>query len=162
MGRFVSDEFHRRLVRFITPLPRADMASLLFTDLAIDAWFLVDMCVQLCTALPLKGGDMAIDKKVIWGTFFRKQFFFFYALHVLLYIANFSGAPIWVRFPSRPPWKYRLHPLQVSLDAAGREATAVSVTLTRAPVPTTRYGGLRAVCGLQRFGVCGSTSARWQ
>jgi hypothetical protein len=62
----------------------------------MDAWFVVDMLIALCTAVPLKNGGLEKDKKAIRDNFFRNRFFVFYAPAVALYIADVANLPIWV------------------------------------------------------------------
>ncbi len=71
----------------------------LIVDAAMDAWFALDMGVQLCTAVVLPSGEITIDKDRIRSTFFRKRFFIHYAPALLLYITDLVGAPIWVSPP---------------------------------------------------------------
>ena len=71
-------------------------------DWTFDAWLLADICVQLFTAVPIGPVDLAVDRRTIWSNFFWKKFWLFYLPALGLYIAEYSGAPIWVsRHPSR-------------------------------------------------------------
>eukprot|EP00873_Tetraselmis_striata_P000688 jgi/Tetstr1/420952/TSEL_012012.t1 len=64
-------------------------------DAAIDCWFLLDMGVQLCTGVPVSALETAFDKKTIVSTFVRRKLFLYYMPAAMLYVMNFSGAPIW-------------------------------------------------------------------
>lgn len=54
------------------------------------------MGVQLCTGVPVSALETAFDKKTIVSTFVRRKLFLYYMPAAMLYVMNFSGAPIWV------------------------------------------------------------------
>ena len=67
----------------------------------MDCWFLLDIGVRLCTGVQLTALTLAFDRKTIVTTFVRQKLFVYYVPALLLYVMNFSGAPIWVSVASR-------------------------------------------------------------